>query len=134
MLHDARQLEHALALACVGVEEFGKAFLYTLAALRPDQRDKITDKISGHHTKRWVFTQVMKNVDELRLLAEPVDQRIRKRTIARAGEVTQSAHLRHEWLGELLHASQHHALASGIDRRTPGLVLDQLEALLECPK
>jgi AbiV family abortive infection protein len=66
LLHQARQLEHALALACVGVEEFGKAFLYTLAALRPDQRDKITDKIGGHHTKRWVFTQVLKNVDELR--------------------------------------------------------------------
>ncbi len=69
ILYRANRLAHALALACVGIEEFGKSFLYTLAALRPDQRHRISHKIDGHHAKRWVFTQVRNTVMSLRQTA-----------------------------------------------------------------
>lgn len=66
ILYRAHRLEHALAIACVGIEEFGKSLVYTIGALRPDQRDRIGNKIGGHHRKRWVFTQARDTVMTLR--------------------------------------------------------------------
>lgn len=48
----------ALALALIGVEEFAKAVIYTVAALRPEQRHLLPSRLDGHHLKHWVAGQV----------------------------------------------------------------------------
>lgn len=45
---------HAVALAIIGIEEFAKALVYAIAALRPDQRKSLPPKIDGYHVKIWI--------------------------------------------------------------------------------
>jgi hypothetical protein len=89
------------------------------------------DEVRHHHAEPEPPEALAEVLDccESRFLAEPVDERLRNRSIACASEVKQGAYLYHERLGEFLHASQHLALASGLDLQTPSPVLDQLEAL-----
>ena len=66
ILYRAHRLEHALALARIGIEEFAKLVVYTVAALCPGDRDRVRGKIGGHHTKSWVFSQVRDCMMKLR--------------------------------------------------------------------
>ena len=54
VLYDRDRYPRAAALAVIGAEEFGKAIVYTIAALLPDQRDLLPPRLDGHELKHRI--------------------------------------------------------------------------------
>src|SRR5688572_23813665 len=54
LLQKAGHVARAAALAVIGLEEFGKAIVYLVAALAPDQRKGLPPRLNGHAMKHRV--------------------------------------------------------------------------------
>ena len=54
VLYESDRYPRAAALAVIGAEEFGKAIVYTVAALLPEQRDLLPDGLTVHELKHRI--------------------------------------------------------------------------------
>ncbi len=54
LLAEKDHSSRAAALAVIGVEEFAKSVVYTLAAIFPEQSDGIRNRLIRHDVKHWV--------------------------------------------------------------------------------